>query len=111
MTGDDPDLRRLLWYALGATRGGESRVRILGALRSRPANTNQLSTDLGMEYRLVAHHIEFLKRNSLLSSTGERYGKMYSLSPWLEAHFEVFEEIVRKLKFKPNSESNEGELK
>ncbi len=53
-----------------------------------------------MEYRLVAHHIESLTRDSLLISTGEHYGKMYSLNPWLEEHFEVFEEIVRKLNFK-----------
>lgn len=96
------ELRTLLWFVVGATRGGENRARIIRSLRERPANINQLSTSLGMEYRLVAHHVEFLMRDSLLASRGERYGKMYSLSPWLEEHFEVFEEIVRKLNFKPD---------
>ncbi len=96
---DDPELRRLLWYMLGATRGGENRAKILRALKERPANINQLSTSLGMDYRLVTHHIQFLSRNSLLHSTGERYGKMYSLSPWLEAHFGIFEGIAKKLGF------------
>lgn len=94
------ELRTLLWYILGATRGGGNRAKIIRALKERPANINQLSTSLGMEYRLVTHHIEFLRRNSLLVSTGEHYGRMYSLSPWLEEHFEVFEEVASKLKLK-----------
>lgn len=89
----------MLWYVLGATRGGENRAKIVKALKDRPSNINQLSTRLGMEYRLVTHHVEFLSRNSLLRSTGERYGKMYSLSPWLEERFEIFEEIAKKLRF------------
>ncbi len=95
---DDPELRRLLWFVLGATRGGENRVRIVKALREQPANINQLSTRLGMDYRLVNHHVEVLDKNSLLKASGERYGRMYFLNPWLESHFEIFEEIVRKLK-------------
>jgi predicted transcriptional regulator len=91
------ELRTLLWYLLGATRGGENRARIIRALKERPANINQLSTSLEMEYRLATHHIEFLVKNSLLVSTGEHYGKMYSLSPWLEQNFQVFEDIVKKL--------------
>jgi predicted transcriptional regulator len=94
------ELRTLLWFVLGATRGGENRAKILRSLKDRPANVNQLSTTLNMEYRLVAHHIEFLRRDSLVVSRGEHYGKMYYLSPWLEEHFEVFDEVVNKLNFK-----------
>jgi DNA-binding transcriptional ArsR family regulator len=97
---EDPELRRLLWYVLGATRGGENRARIVKALRDQPANVNQLSTRLSMDYRLVTHHVEVLGKNSLLHASGDRYGRMYFLDPWLESHFEVFEEIARKLKFK-----------
>jgi len=97
---EDPELRRLLWYVLGASRGGENRAKIIYALRQQPANVNQLSTRLGMDYRLVTHHIDFLKKNSLLNSTGEHYGKMYSLSVWLEDHFDMFEEVCGKLNFR-----------
>jgi DNA-binding transcriptional ArsR family regulator len=99
---DDPDLRRLLWYLLGAARGGENRARIIRALRERPGNINQISTRLKMDYRLVTHHVEVLNKNSLLHSSGERYGKMYFLNPWLESHFEIFEVIVEQLRFKPD---------
>lgn len=96
---DAPELNTLLWYVIGASRGGENRAKIISALKERPANINQLSLMLGMEYRLVTHHIEFLRKNSLVVATGERYGRMYSLSPWLLAHYDVFEAIARKLNF------------
>lgn len=95
---DDSELGRLLWYLLGGTRGGESRVKIIRALKERPSNLNQLATKLGVQYRLVQHHIEVLKRNSLVTATGEHYGMTYFLHPWLEAHYEIFEAVARSLK-------------
>jgi predicted transcriptional regulator len=97
---DDPELRRLLWYLLGATRGGETRARVISELRARPGNMNQLAKRLGLEYRAVQHHIEVLKKNSLVGSTGEHYGLMYFLSPWMEAHIEIFDDLCHKLRFK-----------
>ncbi len=95
---DDPDLRRLLWHLLGGSRGGESRTKLIVALKERPSNLNQLATTLGVQYRLVQHHIEVLKRNSLVTSAGERYGMTYFIDPWLESHYETFLEVARKLK-------------
>lgn len=95
---DDPELRRLLWFLLGGTRGGASRVKIIRALRERPSNLNQLATKMGVQYRLVQHHIGVLKRNSLVTATGEHYGMTYFLHPWLESHYEIFEELAHRLK-------------
>lgn len=97
---DDPELRRLLWYLLGAIRGGENRAKIIRVLRERPSNINQVSTRLQMDYRLVEHHMNVLRRNSMVISEGEHYGKVYFLSPWLESHFEIFEELVKRLNLK-----------
>jgi DNA-binding transcriptional ArsR family regulator len=102
---DDPELRRLLWYLLGGTRGGENRARIIQELKNRPSNLNQLAKKLGLEYRSIQHHIEVLRKNSLVTSQGERYGMTYFLSPWLEAHYTFFDEIVRKLNLKLQPES------
>jgi predicted transcriptional regulator len=96
---DNQDLRRLLWYLLGATRGGEMRARLIQALRVQPGNMNQLAKRLGVEYRTIQHHIEVLKKNSLVDSTGEHYGLTYFLNPWMEAHIEIFDDLCRKLKF------------
>jgi DNA-binding transcriptional ArsR family regulator len=97
---DDPELRRLIWYLLGGTRGGENRARIIHELRNRPCNLNQLATRLSLEYRSIQHHIEVLKKNRLVTSQGERYGLTYFLSPWLESHIQIFDEVTKKLNIK-----------
>ncbi len=102
---DDPELRRLLWYLLGGTRGGENRARIICELKNRPSNLNQLAKKLGLEYRSIQHHIEVLKKNSLVTSEGERYGLTYFPSPWLESHYSLFDDIVKKLNLNLESES------
>src|SRR2546422_11749777 len=89
---DDPELRRLLWFLLGGTVGGETRARIVYALRERPSNINQLAGKLGLQYKAGQHHIVVLKKNSLISSSGGRYGVTYMLAQWLEAHFQVVDE-------------------
>ena len=96
---ESPELRRLLWFLLGGTRGGENRARIIFYLKERPSNLNQLAKQMGLEYRAVQHHIEVLRRNSLVVASGERYGVTYLLTPWLESNYSVFEEICGKLGF------------
>ena len=97
---EDPELRGLLWFLLGGTRGGENRARIISKIRDRPWNMNQLAKRLGVEYRTIQHHIEVLKKNSIVDSAGEHYGLTYFLTPWLEAHLDIFDEITKKLNIK-----------
>ncbi|HZW57657.1 MAG TPA: winged helix-turn-helix domain-containing protein [Nitrososphaerales archaeon] len=104
---DDPELRRLLWYLLGGARGGENRARIIHELHNRPCNLNQLALRLDLEYRSIQHHIEILRKNSMVVSQGERYGLTYFLTPWLESHYDIFNEISGKLHFKLGSTSSE----
>jgi len=94
---DEPELRRLLWFLLGASRGGRNRARILRRLKEKPSNQNQLSLDLGLQYKGIQHHVKVLTNSSMIIGTGERYGVTYTLSPWLESHFEIFEEVCRRL--------------
>jgi DNA-binding transcriptional ArsR family regulator len=103
---ESPELRRLLWFLLGGTRGGENRARIISQLRERPSNLNQLARQLGLEYRAVKHHMEVLRRNSLVLSSGEKYGVTYLLTPWLESNYGVFEEICTRLNFEVKSGSD-----
>ena len=97
---DDPDLRRLLFFLLGGSRGGENRARIIRRLREKPSNMNQLAGDLGLQYKAIQHHVRILMGNSLLNSSGEKYGTIYSLTPWFEAHIEVFNQVCEKLGLK-----------
>jgi DNA-binding transcriptional ArsR family regulator len=95
--GNDEEFTRLLWFLLGGTRGGENRVKILNAIRSKPSNLNQLAKLVGVDYRSVQHHIAILQKNNLVLSSGLRYGIIYSIHPWLDHHFKAYEEICTRL--------------
>ena len=97
---EDPEFRRLLLFLLGGSRGGENRARIIRRLRVKPSNMNQLAGDLGLQYKAIQHHVRILMSNSLLVTSGERYGLVYSLNPWFAAHIVVFEQVCEKLGFK-----------
>ena len=85
--------RRLLWYVLAGSRGGPNRGRIINLLRMEPYNTNRLAEALNVHYRVAEHHIRVLEKNRLVTSAGERYGKLYFLSPEMEVHLHLFDEI------------------
>lgn len=97
---DDPEFRRLLLFLLGGSRGGENRARIIRRLRAKPSNMNQLAGDLGLQYKAIQHHVRILMSNSLLVTSGEKYGMIYSLNPWFEAHIDIFEQVCAKLGLK-----------
>ncbi len=96
---DDQELRRVLWYVLGGARGGENRAKIIHELGARPSNLNQLATKLKVDYRTIMHHVDVLRKNSLVVSKGERYGAVYFLSPRLEAGLVIFKDVCEKLHF------------
>ncbi len=95
-------LKRLLWWLIAGTRGGESRARIILSIHDIPKNANQLSEGLGIEYKTVRHHLDVMMKNGLISSVGEGYGTTYFLSNEMEANFSVFEEIWGKIGKKEN---------
>lgn len=66
-------------------------------IREEPMNANQLGEALDVDYRTIRHHLEILEKNKLVTSMGERYGKIYFLSVDLEQNFVVFEEIWKKI--------------
>ena len=93
----DEEFRRLLWFLLGGSRGGENRAKILIAIRSRPSNLNQLAKLIRVDYRSVQHHMNVLQKNNLVMSSGQRYGVIYSVHPWLAFHFQIFEQVCGQL--------------
>ncbi|QUC64344.1 winged helix-turn-helix transcriptional regulator [Nitrosopumilus sp. K4] len=94
---NDPDAKRLLWFVFAGSRGGINRLKIINAIRKNPLNTNQLSKELGLDYKAIQHHIRVLEKNNLITSVGEKYGIAFFISTFLEVNMEAFEEIERKL--------------
>jgi len=107
LSGVDPELRRLLWYLLAGTRGGENRIRIIELLHERPYNINQLAQILRLNYKAVEHHMNVLLKNNLVLTKGEKYGVLYFLTPYFETHFDTFLEICNKIGWsRPSATSN-----
>lgn len=102
--------KHLLQWLIAGTRGGFNRARIINAIKEEPMNANQLGNLLKVDYRTVRHHLEVLEKNGLVTSMGERYGKIYFLSHELEKNFEDFEEIWNKIGKRLKKNETEGEL-
>lgn len=101
-------MRKLLWYVTAATRGGPTRARIIYALKDRPMNANQLANHLSLDYTTIRHHLDVLVENKLLIFQGERYGQVYSISPFLDLNFDLFTEIWQQLNREPAAERKDS---
>jgi len=87
----------VFWLLFGTSRGATNRIRIMSALRKRPSNKNQLAIELGIEYKLIQHHLKVLEKNNLVIKTGNRYGLTFCVSALFEYNENVFDEIVDRL--------------
>lgn len=96
-SGAEISWKRLLWYVLAGSRGGPNRGRIINLLRQEPYNVNRLAGALNVHYRVAEHHVRVLEKNHLIASGGDRYGKLFFLSPEMEAHLNLFDEIWRQV--------------
>ncbi len=95
-----PETKKLFWVLFAGSRGSDTRIRIMSVLRKRPRNRNQLSTELGIDYKNIQHHIKILEKNNLLKKTGHQYGMTYYVSE-LFMHNEItFDELRDKLKIR-----------
>ncbi|CQR49074.1 Bacterial regulatory protein, arsR family [Haloferax massiliensis] len=97
--GPGTQMRRLLWWLVGGTRGGKNRLRIIRALHERPLNTNQLSNELDLNYKTVQHHLEMLTDNGVLTTSGEEYGKLFFLTPKMDDNLDLLDDIAERTAF------------
>ncbi len=88
----------VFWLLFVRSRGATNRITIMSALRKRPRNRNRLSTELGIEYKAIQHHLKVLEKNNLVIKTGNRYGLIFCVSTLFENGEFVFDEIVDRLK-------------
>jgi DNA-binding transcriptional ArsR family regulator len=96
----DPRFKRVLWYLIGSTKGGANRAKILKLLNEHPANPNQLSTILKLDYKTVLHHLRILSENGLvITDNKDKYGATYFLTPLMENNYSSFRAILEKVKY------------
>lgn len=94
----DPRFKRMLWSMIVSTRGGINRAKIINFLNENPSNANQLSVQLKIEYKTVIHHLNVLKKNSLIVTDNEySYGATYFISPLMEKNYPAFKAIMDRI--------------
>ena len=95
----DPRFKRILWFLFASTRGGFTRAKIMNLINEIPANANQISTNLDLNYKTVIHHLNVLTKNGLIiTEDKEIYGSTYFLTPLMEQNFQLFEEMLEKVR-------------
>jgi DNA-binding transcriptional ArsR family regulator len=94
----DPRFKRVLWYLIASSMGGVNRAKIIDLLNSRPANANQIASELKLDYKTVLHHLKVLAENGMIvTENKETYGATYFLTPLMEKNYPSFQEILARI--------------
>nr|WP_294803889.1 winged helix-turn-helix domain-containing protein [uncultured Nitrososphaera sp.] len=97
----DPRFKRVLWYLIASSRGGVNRAKIIDMINGRPANANQIASELKLDYKTVLHHLKVLTENGMIvTENKETYGATYFLTPLMEKNYSSFQEILARIKKK-----------
>jgi len=91
-------IKMLLWSIFAGSKGCINRVKIVLQLKKMPLNTNQLSEQLGLDYKVIERHLEVLGKHELVTKVGNRYGSTFFLSSLLESNLKLFNEVADKSK-------------
>ena len=91
------ETKMLFWVLFAGSKGAITRIKIVSLLKNRPYNTNQLSTELNLDYKTIQHHMKTLEKNNLVSKLGMSYASAYFPSQFLEVNMSLFDEIGTKL--------------
>jgi len=86
-------IKMLVWQVFAGSKGCINRIKIVSQLKKTPLNTNQLSNQLKLDYKIVEHHLDVLYKYDLVTKIGDRYGSTYFLSPLLESNLNLFNEM------------------
>ncbi len=90
----DPAFKRVLMYLLVGTKGGHNRVQMIKLLKDEPMNANKIGERLALDYKTIQHHLRILQENNIVvTSAAGSYGAMYFLTPYVEKHISLLEEI------------------
>jgi DNA-binding transcriptional ArsR family regulator len=83
-------MRKMVEFSIGGTRGGPMRLCILESISKRPRNTNEIARELKIDYKTAEYHLRVLKESGIVVGMGKKYGSKFSVSPlyrsWEKAH-------------------------
>ncbi len=91
-------IEKLLWWLITGKRGWLNRAKIIEKLHERPYNAHHLSEELDLDYKTIRHHLTVLEENKVIIDSGDDYGKLYFLTDVIEDNYDVFDNILRRVK-------------
>ena len=96
----DPRFKRILWFLFASTlEEGCTCAKIMSLINEMPANPNQISTNLNLNYKTVIHHLNVLIKNGLIiTDDREIYGSTYFLNTFNGTKFSTIRADTRKSK-------------
>ncbi|MDD5162713.1 MAG: winged helix-turn-helix domain-containing protein [Candidatus ainarchaeum sp.] len=88
--------KRIVYWLLVGSRGGENRIKILLLLKKEPSNLKKIADSLNLDYKTVQHHADIMSKHGLVESTGNRYGKIFFVSQDMEEMWIEFGQYLEK---------------
>ncbi len=80
--------------------GRFTRMRIICAITEKPANPNELSKKLELDYKTITHSIDVLEKNDFITRQGEGYGATFFPSNLLTSNLSTLYVVIRKAEAK-----------
>ena len=87
----------VIYWLIANSIGGVNRIKILDALFEKPQNANELSENLGIDYKTIRYHLNVLKKNNFIEVAGSGYGKTYFTSETLKDNKEYYDKIREEI--------------
>jgi len=96
----NPETKKLFWFLFAESVGAKNRIRIMSVLRKIPSNRHQLSTEVGLEFKGIQHHLKILEESNLVKKTEKQSRMIYYVSELFMHNEILFDEIIDRLKIR-----------
>ncbi|MEF8849010.1 MAG: helix-turn-helix domain-containing protein [Candidatus Thermoplasmatota archaeon] len=90
--------KKVIWWLIANSAGGNNRGLIIDSLFNKPKNTNELSKKLKLSYKTVQYHLHILEKNEFVTSVGDKYGVTFFPSEKMEQQKDYFYQVWNKTK-------------
>lgn len=84
-------------------QGRYTRLKIINALIEQPLNVNQLSKELGYDYKAIQRNVKVLEKNNIIERTGDGYGDVFFVSDFFMDNLFTLKEVLKKVERKLSS--------
>lgn len=86
-----------LYWLLGGSKGGPTRLKILIEIKRSPMNPNQISRRLGLGYKTTMYHLNILEKSGLIKRLNNKYGAPYYTTELVDSNWAKIIKLASKL--------------